>query len=168
MSKFLNQAGTLRVTEKPLGCRKGLQAGRTQFRPEVGGVSADVLNGHRRKPLSHQAAEARLRPQWTHQQSNGSPTYFAEYKAKQIRLRAEGQKHRAGASSRSPQRGGMDRMCKEMLGRLPCPCLILWGLLLSLQVTWKTGETLTVLTCLWLLQGQKSELCGLCSWEVWF
>lgn len=59
-------------------------------------------------------------------------------------------------------------MCKEMLGRLPCPCLILWGLLLSLQVTWKTGETLAVLRCLWLLQGQKSELSGLCSWEVWF
>lgn len=46
-------------------------------------------------------------------------------------------------------------MCKETLGGLPCHCLILWDLLLSLRVTRKTGETLAVLGSVAAAEAEK-------------
>lgn len=127
------------ATQKPQGCRA--QARRTQFRPDLGGITAEVVSRHSE---SYQPPGSRGL-EWDHSGSTQGPlTHSANCKTKHsIKPRAQNQRHKQVCPQAN---GGVGRQDVQGDAESPvCHCLILWRLSLSLQVSWKTGETLAVL-----------------------
>lgn len=139
------------ATWQPQGYRG--QAGRSQFRPDLGGITAEVVSRH---VGSYQPPGSRGLA-WGHSGPTQGPLTHSAVTKHNIKPRAQSQSSKQVCPQASGGVGGQDGQGDA--GSPVCHHLILWGLSLSLQVSWKTDETLAVLRGVALFLGDLADPC---------